>query len=46
MECEVKATSLGYTEEEIEEMPEYGIQPYDEDSWVSAALSDLNVALV
>ena len=46
MECEVQATSLGYTEEEIEEMLEYGIQPYDEDSWVSAALSDLNVALV
>lgn len=42
VECEERATSLGYTEEEIEEMLEYyGFQPYDEDSWVSATSSDL-----
>ena len=34
MECEERATN--FTEEEIEEMFEYGIKPYDEDAWVSA----------
>ena len=36
MECEERATNFGHTEEEIEEMFEYGIKPYDEDAWVSA----------